>query len=260
MTVGYHTRSPAALFFAGFTYVELMDVTNYLNHYYLASIVALLLAIVPSGRVWSLDARRDPAGAGDDDAGVVRVPAALPGGGRLRQRRSGEVRQRLAAARPAARHLARGARPRRRSSVPGSPAAWLAVRDELGGISLRQHRSSCSCPAPHPAGAFAVLVFFHFDDARALRHRRLSVPDDGLATIFFEPDWPRTPAAASRRRRAPAAPASVPRPFPGAARCTASRQRGWWCSAWFRCCCRCAITSIRARCSGTSRACAGRGR
>lgn len=63
LTLGYRTRLAAALFFAGFTYVELMDVTNYLNHYYLVSLVALLMVVLPVDRVWSLDARRRPATA-----------------------------------------------------------------------------------------------------------------------------------------------------------------------------------------------------
>lgn len=66
IAAGYRTRWAAALFFLGFTYVELMDVTNYLNHHYLVSLVALLLVIVPSERVWSLDARR----AGQRDSTV----------------------------------------------------------------------------------------------------------------------------------------------------------------------------------------------
>ncbi len=59
--VGYRTRLAAALFFVGFTYVELMDVTNYLNHYYLVSLLALLLVFLPVDRVWSVAARRRPA-------------------------------------------------------------------------------------------------------------------------------------------------------------------------------------------------------
>ena len=44
------SRIASALFFVGFSYVELIDVTNYLNHYYLVSLLALLLAVVPDGR------------------------------------------------------------------------------------------------------------------------------------------------------------------------------------------------------------------
>lgn len=51
------SRVAAAVFFLVFTYVELIDVTNYLNHYYLVSLLALLLALTPTGpevRRWSV--------------------------------------------------------------------------------------------------------------------------------------------------------------------------------------------------------------
>lgn len=56
LAVGFRPRLSAALFFVGFSYLELIDVTNYLNHYYLVSLLSLLLAFMPAGRVWSVDA------------------------------------------------------------------------------------------------------------------------------------------------------------------------------------------------------------
>lgn len=61
VALGLFYRASALLFFLGFTYVELIDVTNYLNHYYLVSLLALLMVFMPLGRVGSLDARRRPA-------------------------------------------------------------------------------------------------------------------------------------------------------------------------------------------------------
>jgi hypothetical protein len=60
VALGFHYRACIVLFFAGFTYLELIDRTTYLNHYYLVSLVAGLLAFMPAHRVWSLDARRRP--------------------------------------------------------------------------------------------------------------------------------------------------------------------------------------------------------
>jgi len=51
-------RVSAWLFFLGFTYIELIDKTTYLNHYYLVSLLAGLLSVMPAHRVWSVDARR----------------------------------------------------------------------------------------------------------------------------------------------------------------------------------------------------------
>jgi vitamin K-dependent gamma-carboxylase len=45
--VGFWSRPASFLFFLGFTYVELIDRTTYLNHYYLISILALLMAFLP---------------------------------------------------------------------------------------------------------------------------------------------------------------------------------------------------------------------
>jgi hypothetical protein len=55
MTLGLCFRLSALLFALGFAYLQLIDVTTYLNHYYLATLLSLLLALSPAGRVWSLD-------------------------------------------------------------------------------------------------------------------------------------------------------------------------------------------------------------
>ena len=59
--LGWHARAALLLFALGLTYVELIDKTTYLNHYYFMSLAALLLACIPHNRVWSLDARRGDA-------------------------------------------------------------------------------------------------------------------------------------------------------------------------------------------------------
>ena len=59
--LGRHYRLSIMLFFLSFTYVELIDKTNYLNHYYFVSIISFLLIWVPAHRRFSLDARRRPA-------------------------------------------------------------------------------------------------------------------------------------------------------------------------------------------------------
>ncbi len=57
IALGLFYRFFAALFFLSFTYVELIDVSNYLNHYYFVSLIALLLVFLPAHRNYSLDAR-----------------------------------------------------------------------------------------------------------------------------------------------------------------------------------------------------------
>ena len=66
--LGYRYRLAALLFFLSFTYVELIDKTNYLNHYYFVSIISFLLIFLPANGSYSLDARLNPKIA------VSRVP------------------------------------------------------------------------------------------------------------------------------------------------------------------------------------------
>jgi vitamin K-dependent gamma-carboxylase len=56
MAAGLAFRLSALLFTLGLVYLQLIDVSTYLNHYYLAALLALLLALSPAGRVWSIDA------------------------------------------------------------------------------------------------------------------------------------------------------------------------------------------------------------
>src|SRR5262245_24167996 len=56
VAVGFQYRVCMMLFFVGFTYVELIDKTYYLNHYYLVSLLSGLMIFLPANAVWSLDA------------------------------------------------------------------------------------------------------------------------------------------------------------------------------------------------------------
>ena len=58
--LGYYYRFGIILFFLCFTYVELIDKTNYLNHYYFVSIISFLLMWLPANRSFSLDVLRKP--------------------------------------------------------------------------------------------------------------------------------------------------------------------------------------------------------
>jgi uncharacterized membrane protein YphA (DoxX/SURF4 family) len=61
IALGFFYRLASLLYFLLFTYVELIDVTNYLNHYYFISLIAFLLCILPANRSFSIDARRNPS-------------------------------------------------------------------------------------------------------------------------------------------------------------------------------------------------------
>ncbi|MCC6187259.1 MAG: HTTM domain-containing protein [Chitinophagaceae bacterium] len=57
---GFLYRIATVIFFLCFTYVELIDVTTYLNHYYFISLVAFLLIWLPAHRHYSVDMRLWP--------------------------------------------------------------------------------------------------------------------------------------------------------------------------------------------------------
>jgi hypothetical protein len=60
VAAGFCFRLCAVLFVIGFTYMQLIDVATYLNHYYLASLLGLLLALSPAHRGASVDALLRP--------------------------------------------------------------------------------------------------------------------------------------------------------------------------------------------------------
>src|SRR6476620_3223191 len=55
ITLGFFYRIAAIVFFTGFTYIELVDVTTYLNHYYFISLVSFLMIWLPANKKFSLD-------------------------------------------------------------------------------------------------------------------------------------------------------------------------------------------------------------
>ena len=71
VALGYRYRLSIAAFFLLFTYIELIDKTTYLNHYYFVSLMSLLMVFLPLHRSWSLDARRGP---------IAQRPSTIPRG------------------------------------------------------------------------------------------------------------------------------------------------------------------------------------
>ena len=61
ITIGWAYRLAVTAFFLSFTYVEFIDVTNYLNHYYFITLVSFLMIWLPANSYFSLDAHFQPA-------------------------------------------------------------------------------------------------------------------------------------------------------------------------------------------------------
>lgn len=58
---GLFYRLASVLLFFSFTYIELMDRSTYLNHYYFMSLVLFVLMFLPANRYFSIDAKRRPS-------------------------------------------------------------------------------------------------------------------------------------------------------------------------------------------------------
>ncbi len=58
VAIGYKYRLAITTFFFSFTYIELMDKTTYLNHYYFVSLLSFLLIFLPAGAYFSADAKK----------------------------------------------------------------------------------------------------------------------------------------------------------------------------------------------------------
>ena len=56
VALGYKYRLAIITFFLSFTYIELMDKTTYLNHYYFISILSFLMCFLPANAYFSVDA------------------------------------------------------------------------------------------------------------------------------------------------------------------------------------------------------------
>lgn len=68
IATGLFYRIAAIVFFLLFTYVELIDKTNYLNHYYFISIMAGILCLLPANKAFSLDVKW----------GITKYSATIP--------------------------------------------------------------------------------------------------------------------------------------------------------------------------------------
>ncbi len=61
VAAGLFFRVTAPLLALGLTYIQLIDVSTYLNHYYYAALLAWILAVSPAHRAWSVDEWLDRA-------------------------------------------------------------------------------------------------------------------------------------------------------------------------------------------------------
>lgn len=177
IAAGYRPRLCAALFCVGFTYMELLDRSTYLNHYYLMSLVSLLLAILPRQRglapLWAIWALRAQVGIVYVFAGAAKLNPdwllhALPM--RIWLYQHGDM--------PLAGPLLR--------------ETWAAFAMSWGGASFDLAIVPALLWRRTRPFAYATLVAFHL--ATWALFPQLGVFPwmmIGLSLVFFNPAWPR---------------------------------------------------------------------
>lgn len=213
LAAGLFTRIAAGGTFVGMAYWFLLDKTSYLNHRYLATILAALFVVVPAGTAFSIDARRR-ASTTRKRAGprsVIEPRVAIPAwpiwlmrfqvgvpyffGGVAKLNFDWLVR-----AEPLRSALAVHA------DLP-VVGAWL----QNGGVAHVLAWGSAALDLSVPflllhrrtrVFAFAAALTFHLINARLFEIGIFPWLMIVATTVFFDPDWPRRIVAVVRRQGA----------------------------------------------------------
>lgn len=189
IAAGFFYRVCAGLFFLGFAYLELIERANYLNHYWLVTLLAGLCAVLPLHRAWSWDAARGRV-AGSDFAPAwllwllrfqVAVVYVFAGLAKLNADwlfRAEPLRTWLAA----------------RADVPvlGPWLAepWVAVAMSWAGAAYDLGIvAALLCARTRPL-AYATVVVFHVATALLFPIGLFPWLMMVAATLFLPPDWP----------------------------------------------------------------------
>ena len=215
VALGFRYRLSIAAFFLLFTYLELIDRTTYLNHYYLVSLLSFIMIWPPLDRAWSLDLRRKRDG---------EVPEGIPRAVLwLLMAQVGLVYFFAGAAKLNPDWLFQ-AQPLRiwLYNSAGTPfigpflrEAWVAHAMSWGGLIFDLTVAGWLLWSKSRPFAYAMLVVFHAATA-------LVFPSIGMfpwimiaaALIFFGPDWPRRAIRNVRNTLGPTLPSNRDAPKP----------------------------------------------
>jgi vitamin K-dependent gamma-carboxylase len=190
--VGLFYRACVLLFAVGFTYVQLLDRTHYLNHYYLTCLLAFLMVVMPLEGRWSLDSLRRPERRRDTvPAWCLWALRAQLAGVYLFSGVAKLQPDWLLRAQPMEQWL--DGMPVARWLAPAVPLHSLALAASWGGmlvvllgppLMLLSRRAR-----PY---AYAALLLFHLSTGLLLNIGVFPWLAALALLLFFEPDWPRT--------------------------------------------------------------------
>lgn len=185
---GWQTRLALLLFAVGFTYVELIDKTTYLNHYYFISLAAVLLAFMPHDRAWSFDSRRkgSPGWTPAWTVWALRIQIALvyafAGFAKLNYDwmvNAAPLRFWL----PQHAHLP--------VVGPLLDETWVAYAFSWAGAAFDLTIVAWMLWGRSRPLAFAVLIVFHLITGQLFMIGVFPYMMIAASLIFFSPDWPR---------------------------------------------------------------------
>ncbi len=211
--LGYRYRASVIGFGLAFAYAHLIDKTNYLNHYYLVACVCALMACLPLGQLWSIDAWRSArSGAHDVPSWVLWLLRAQFAvvyffGGVAKLNADWLLR-----AEPLSTWLGRRADLPVLGPILSQPATAYVM--SWAGAALDLPIVPLLCGRRTRPFAYAALVVFHLLTARLFSIGMFPYFMLCGAQLFFEPSWPRAlPARLGAPPRASTAPGLL-RPVP----------------------------------------------
>lgn len=189
VAAGLFYRVGLAVFLLGFTYVGLIDTTNYLNHYWLFRFVGFLMLFMPLGATASFDAWRrkgDPPAYRGWMVWTLRLQLGLvyffAGVAKLNW-------DWLVRGQPLEIWL--NARTHLPGIGPYLAADWLPhVMSVAGALFDLSVAFLLVVPVTRPF-AYLAVVGFHGATGFLFNIGMFPVIMIGITTIFFEPDWPR---------------------------------------------------------------------
>jgi hypothetical protein len=189
LMAGLWTRAAALGLAIGWAYVFLLDEAEYLNHLYLVCLVALLMALVPANRAWSVDSWRSSEPANQAvpawSLWALRAQVAIPyvyGG-------IAKLNADWLHGQPMQLWMSRMEGPR--AWCPAFGEHWLALVFSYGGLALDLAIVPLLLWRRTRLAAFFLAVGFHVLNALLWRIGIFPWLMIAATTLFFDPDWPR---------------------------------------------------------------------
>lgn len=200
VALGLWYRAAIITFFVGFTYLQLLDVTLYLNHYYLVVLLSGMMVFLPLNVGWSLDARRSR-----EDHPTATLPAWMTYLLRF-QVVIVYFYAALAKAQPDwllyAQPMNLWMRARTETPVIGPLLGELWVAYALSWIGFIYDLTIWAFLLWRRTRiwAYAVVLAFHGMTAVFFEIGMFPIIMTAATTLFFDPDWPRRIASANAKR------------------------------------------------------------